>query len=54
MKYKFCITETLQRVVEIEAENECKAQKLIDKQYKEGQVILDAEDYKTTQVELMK
>lgn len=54
MKYKFCITETLQRVVEIEAENECKAPNVIDKQYKEGQVILDAEDYKITQIELMK
>lgn len=54
MKYRFCITETLQRVVEVEEENRCKAQILIDKQYRGGQILLDAADYKTTQIELIK
>ena len=54
MKYKFEIIETLQRVVDVEAENEQIANKLVEKQYKESKIILDSEDYKTTQIELIK
>ncbi|MBQ0075955.1 MAG: hypothetical protein KBS69_02300 [Bacteroidales bacterium] len=54
MRYTFCITEILQKEIEIEEENKCKAQLLIDKQYREGQILLDAEDYKITQIELLK
>ena len=54
MKYQFEITETLQKKVEIEAIDECEAKKTIEKQYRYGQVVLDAEDYKKTQIELLK
>ncbi len=54
MKYAFCVTETLQRIVEIEAESEADAKKRINKQYKSCQITLDANDYKTTQIELVK
>ena len=54
MKYTFCITETLQRIVKIEAINDRDAKKQIDKQYRSNQVVLEAEDYKSTQIELLK
>lgn len=54
MKYTFCVTETLQRIVEIEANSESDAKKRINKQYKRSQITLDANDYKTTQIELIK
>lgn len=53
MKYTFCITETLQRIVEIEADSESNAKEQINKQYKSSQITLDANDYKSTQVELL-
>lgn len=45
MKYIVEITETLQRQVEIEAENEIEALDKVDDMYKSCDIILDSEDF---------
>lgn len=44
MTYKIEITETLQRVVEIKAENQGDALQQVYEDYGEGKIILDAQD----------
>ena len=46
MKYKIEITETLQRVVEVEAENRTEAIMKVSKDYDDGEIILDVMDFK--------
>lgn len=43
--FKFEITETLQKTINIEAENEIDAYKLINDMYKNGDIILDTDDF---------
>lgn len=44
MKYKVEITETLQRVIELEAENEKEAVELTRVKHKAEEIVLGAED----------
>ncbi len=48
-KYKVTVTETLKRVVEIEAENYEDAIDSIESEYHRGNIILYAEDYTGTE-----
>lgn len=43
-KYKFCFEEILQRIVEIEAESEDKADEIAHKMYHDQEIILDDND----------
>lgn len=43
--FKFEITETLQKTINIEAENENDAYKIISDMYKNGDIILDSDDF---------
>lgn len=45
MKYKIEITETLQRIVEVEAENLSEAITTVCVDYKKGEIVLDDMDY---------
>ena len=51
MKYKFEITETLQKTVEIEAENIDEAYRLVKKKYYKEEIILSDVDYIDTTIE---
>lgn len=44
-KYKIEITETLQKIVELEADNKEDAMHKVMKMYKNSEVILDANDF---------
>lgn len=52
MKYKVEIKEMLSRIIEIEAENEEGALKEITKHYKDGKIVLGAEDYIETEIDI--
>ena len=43
--YKIEITETLSRIVEIDASSKDEAYQKISKMYKEGEIVLDSSDY---------
>ena len=45
MKIKIEITETLQRIIELEASSPDDALDIIIKKYKNSEIILDADDY---------
>ncbi|MDO9213053.1 MAG: DpnD/PcfM family protein [Methylococcales bacterium] len=49
-KYQIEITETLQRIVEIEAASLDDAISEIQKQYKDEEIILDSSDYVETNI----
>ena len=51
MKYKFEITETLQKMVEIEAENIDEAYRLVKEKYFKEEIILSDVDYIDTTIE---
>ena len=52
MKVKVEITETLQRIVEIEAENDSEAIEHANELYSKGQIVLDADDHIDTEISL--
>lgn len=43
--YKIEITETLQRIIEIDATSEVEAYDIINNQYKNGEIVLDSSDF---------
>jgi hypothetical protein len=45
MKYRIRIEEVLSRFVRVEADSHQEAEKKVEKMYKEGQVVLGAEDF---------
>ena len=45
MKYTVTITETLERDIEVEALNEEEAYRIVDEQYDNCDIVLDAEDF---------
>ena len=51
MKYKFEITETLQKMVEIEAKNIDEAYRLVKEKYYKEEIILSDVDYIDTTIE---
>ena len=44
-KYTIEIIETLIRLVSIEAEDEFEAERIVREKYKNGEIVLDAEDF---------
>lgn len=44
-KYTIEITETLTRLVNIEAETEYEAERIMREKYKNGEIVLDADDF---------
>ena len=44
-KFKVEITETLRRVVEVEAANICEAADIVEDMWKNSEVVLDADDF---------
>lgn len=52
MKIKVEITEILQRIVEIEAENDSEAIECATELYSRGQIVLDADDHIDTEISL--
>lgn len=54
MKYIIEITETLQRQIEVEAQNESEAIKLIKEKYKNEEIILSEEDFIDSEIDIIK
>lgn len=44
-KYTIEITETLTRLVSIEAEDKYEAERIVREKYKSGEIVLDADDF---------
>lgn len=44
-EFTIVITETLKREVKVTATNEAEALEIVNKQYKEGDIVLDADDF---------
>ena len=53
-KYKVEITETLSRIIDIEAENEKDAVSKIKDLYRKEEIVLDSNDYLDTKIEIYK
>lgn len=53
MTHTIYIEETLYREVEIEAENESDALEKARKMYKDGDIVLDADDFTGVDIELI-
>ena len=53
MKIKIEITETLQRIIEVEATSAEDALDIIIKKYKNSEIILDADDYIDTEFNVL-
>lgn len=53
MKFKVCITETLQRVIEVEAEDKDTAYDKADDMIKNEEIVLDSSDYVSREFEIM-
>lgn len=51
-KYKVEITEYLQKIIEVEAENEMDALAKIEADYKSQKIILDADDFIDKNIEI--
>ena len=54
MKYQVEITETLQRIVTVEAEDELSAVLTVEQLYKNEEIVLDSSDYIDTEFELFR
>ena len=52
-KYTVEITETLTRLVSIEAENPDEAERLVREKYKSCEIVLDADDFRTMRLVYM-
>ncbi len=53
MKYSYEIVETLSKVVSIDASTEDEAYKKLKEMYRNSEVILDADNYVATEIELL-
>lgn len=49
-KYHVEVSEMLSRIVEVEANNEIEATKMVRKMYKDDIIVLDYSDYKGTNI----
>lgn len=54
MKVKVQITETLQRVIELDVPNEEVAIDIVTDQYNADELVLDASDYRDVEIEVVK
>lgn len=48
-KFTVYVTETLERVIEVEAKNHDEAEDIVRKKYENGEIILDSSDYVSTE-----
>lgn len=53
MKYKVQITETLQRIIEVEASNEREALLSVKEKYKKEDIVLNETDYINTEFDIL-
>lgn len=53
MKYKVEYTETLQRIIEVEANSEKEAIDIAFKKYRNEEVVLDDTDYKDVEISII-
>lgn len=53
MIYQVEITETLQKVVSIEAEDECSAVSAVKQLYRTEDIVLDSSDYIGTDIDIL-
>lgn len=53
-EFTIIITETLKREVKVTATNEAEALEIVNKQYKEGDIVLDADDFIESEICLAK
>lgn len=53
MKYKVEITETLQRILEVEAKEEAEAYQIVKDMYRNEEIVLSADDYIDTKIEVL-
>lgn len=51
--YKFEITETLQKIVSIEAFDETEAYKIISNKYRKQEIILDSDDFVEREINIL-
>lgn len=52
-KYKVSITEYLNTIIEVEAEDEVAAQEEVERMYYDQEIILNADDYVSTDFEVV-
>lgn len=52
-KYKVEITESLQRIIEVQAQSANDAIELIRQKYKKGEIVLSENDYISTEIDLL-
>ena len=50
MKYQIEVTETLQRIIEVEADDVCGAVGIVCSEYAEGAIVLGADDLKSFEI----
>ena len=48
------ITETSQRVVEVEANNEEEAMDIVEEQYRDGEIVIEYNDYIGYEIDIFK
>lgn len=53
MKYRVTVTETLQKIIEIDAENSAEAKSKVRRQYLKEDIILDSMDFIVVEFEVM-
>lgn len=53
MKYKVQITETLQRIIEVEASSESEAILYVKEKYKKEDIVLNETDYIDTEFDIL-
>lgn len=52
VKYLINVRETSERVVEVEADSVIEAEKMVERHWKDGDIVLSAEDFKGVEVSL--
>ena len=52
-KFRVSFQETLERIIEIEAENEDKAQEIANEMYRNEEVVLDWQDFIDKDIEVL-
>ena len=53
MKYKVEITEVLQKIIEVDADNIEEALSIIKEKYRKEEIVLDDKDYIDTKIEIV-
>lgn len=51
--YKFEITEILQKIINVEAIDENEAYKIVSNKYKNGEIVLDSDDFIEKEINIL-